>query len=202
MRLVILDRDGVINQDSDAYIKSPEEWVPLPGSLEAIARLCRGEYKVIVATNQSGIARGLFDMDTLNKIHNRMLDQIHHRGGEIEAIFFCPHGPDDGCDCRKPRPGLLRQIAERLHINLAGVPVVGDSLRDIQAAKAVHALPVLVRSGKGRRTLDALNEEEESEWMAEVPVYDDLAAFADALLAGRLDTHMAQAIASASTGIG
>ncbi len=194
MRLVILDRDGVINQDSDDYIKSPEEWVPIPGSLEAIARLCREDYKVIVATNQSGVARGLFDMDTLNKIHNRMLEQIRHKGGEIEAIFFCPHGPGDDCPCRKPRPGLFHQIAERLHIKLAGVPAVGDSLRDIQAAKAVHALPVLLRTGKGQRTLGALSEEAESEWMVEVPIYDDLAAFADALLAGRLDAHMAQAL--------
>ena len=137
MRLVILDRDGVINEDSDEFIKSPEEWTALPGSLEAIARLCRAEFKVVVITNQSGIGRGLFDMDALNRIHSRMLDHIHRKGGEIDALFFCPHGPDDGCTCRKPLTGMFEDLAERLKINLAGIPTVGDSLRDIQAARAV-----------------------------------------------------------------
>ena len=124
-KLVILDRDGVINHDSDDYIKSPEEWVPIPGSLEAIARLHREGYKVIVATNQSGVGRGLFDMDTLGRIHARMLEAVRAKGGEIDAIFFCPHKPEDNCGCRKPQPGLFQEIAERLKVNLNGVYAVG-----------------------------------------------------------------------------
>lgn len=194
MRLVILDRDGVINYDSDEYIKSPDEWIPIPGSLEAIARLCREDYKVVVATNQSGVARGLFDMDMLNGIHARMLGQIRQKGGEIDAIFFCPHGPNDGCVCRKPQPGLLLDVADRLKVKLRGVPVVGDSLRDIQAAMAVDALPVLVRTGKGERTLKNVSEEELSETFATVPVFEDLAAFADALLSGQLSEHISELV--------
>lgn len=114
MKLVILDRDGVINYDSDDYIKSPEEWKPLPGSIEAIARLHREDYHLVIATNQSGIARGLFDLNTLSKIHNKMLGAVRAAGGEIEGIFFCPHGPDDGCRCRKPLPGLFEEIADRV----------------------------------------------------------------------------------------
>src|SRR3989344_2378610 len=149
MKLVILDRDGVINHDSDAYIKSPDEWRPIAGSLEAIARLTREGYRVIVATNQSGVARGVFDMDTLGKIHAKMLDAVRAKGGEIDGIFFCPHGPDDGCHCRKPEPGLYEEIADRLKIGLNGVCAVGDSERDVVAARAVAARPVLVRTGKG-----------------------------------------------------
>src|SRR5690606_15356620 len=130
MRLVILDRDGVINEDSDAYIKSPDEWIPIPGSLEAIARLNRAEYRVVVASNQSGLARGLFDADTLSRIHEKMHRALADVGGAVDAVFFCPHGPDDECDCRKPRPGLLQDIARRLNVSLRGVPAVGDSLRD------------------------------------------------------------------------
>ncbi len=192
MKLVILDRDGVINHDSDEFIKSPDEWIPLPGSLEAIARLCRADYKVVVATNQSGIARGLFDTDMLNKIHMQMLERVHQKGGQIDAIFFCPHGPDDDCACRKPRPGMLNDIAERLNVNLAGVPIVGDSLRDIQSAQAVDALPVLVRSGKGERTLKKLSDKELSIDFASVPVFKDLAEFAEELLDGRLAKHVVQ----------
>ena len=176
MRLVILDRDGVINEDSDDYIKTPDEWRPIPGSLEAITRLTHAGIQVIVATNQSGIARGLFNVDMLARIHNRMLDEIHHRGGEIEAIFFCPHGPRDGCSCRKPLPGLFHDIAARFKTSLSGTYAVGDALRDIEAARAAQALPVLVRTGKGARTVAA------GEGLAGVPIYDDLAAFADALL--------------------
>jgi D-glycero-D-manno-heptose 1,7-bisphosphate phosphatase len=180
MKLVILDRDGVINEDSDAYIKSPEEWVPIPGSLEAIARLHREGYKVLIATNQSGVARGLFDMDMLGRIHAKMLEVVRIKGGEIEAVFFCPHGPDDGCHCRKPLPGLFDEIIERLKINLHGVYVVGDTERDVIAARAAQALPVLVRSGKGERTLKKSTE------LSGVPVYADLAAFTEALLSGEL----------------
>ena len=180
MKLVILDRDGVINHDSDEYIKSPEEWIPIAGSLEAIARLHRQGYKVIVATNQSGVGRGLYDMDMLGRIHARMLEAVRAKGGEIDAIFFCPHKPEDECDCRKPRPGLMMEIAERLKVNLAGVYAVGDSERDVQAARAVAARPVLLRTGKGKRTL------KKSKLLADVPVFDDLAAFADGLLTGKL----------------
>jgi D-glycero-D-manno-heptose 1,7-bisphosphate phosphatase len=180
MKLIILDRDGVINHDSDDYIKSPEEWVPIPGSLEAIARLHREGYKVLVATNQSGVARGLYDLDMLGRIHNKMIELARDKGGEIDAIFFCPHGPDDGCRCRKPLPGLLEEIADRLKTNLTGVWAVGDSERDITAARAVAAKPALVRTGKGQRTL------KKSKVLDGVPVYADLAAFTDALLTGEL----------------
>src|SRR5438552_3799866 len=125
MKLIILDRDGVINHDSDAYIKSPEEWTPIPGSVEAIARLHREGYHVIVVTNQSGVARGLFDLNVLSKIHNKMLEAVRAAGGQIEAIFFCPHGPDDGCACRKPLPGMFEEIMERMKSNLRGVYAVG-----------------------------------------------------------------------------
>lgn len=180
MKLVILDRDGVINEDSDDYIKSPEEWVPIPGSLEAIARLHRAGYRILVATNQSGVARGLYSLDTLAQIHSKMLTAARDRGGEIEAIFFCPHGPDDGCSCRKPAPGLFEEIADRLKADLSGVYAVGDSERDLVAARTVGARPVLVRTGKGLRTLKKLKE------LADVPVYADLAAFTEALLTGEL----------------
>jgi len=176
MALIILDRDGVINEDSDDYIKSPEEWVPIPGSLEAIARLTRAGYRIAVATNQSGVARGLFDGDTLQRIHDKMRGAVAAAGGEIAAIFFCPHGPDDGCACRKPQPGLLRDIAAHFHVDLSGVPAVGDSLRDIQAAQAVGARPILVRTGKGENTVMR------GEGLAGVAVYADLAAAVDALL--------------------
>jgi len=148
MKLIILDRDGVINHDSDDFIKSPEEWRPIPGSLEAIARLTQWGYRVVVATNQSGIGRGLFDMGALNAIHDKMMKAVTQAGGRIDAIFFCPHAPDDGCECRKPKAGLLREIAARYNVSLSGVPCVGDSLRDLQAAVAAGAQPVLVLSGK------------------------------------------------------
>ncbi len=176
-RLVILDRDGVINEDSDAYIKSPAEWVPVPGSLEAIARLTAAGWRVVVATNQSGIARGLFDLETLGRIHARMHRAVAEAGGRIEAIFFCPHGPDEGCRCRKPAPGLLEEIAARYRTTLEGVPVIGDSARDLEAARAAGARPVLVRTGKGRRTEAAGGPALEG-----VPVHDDLAAAVEALL--------------------
>ena len=150
MKLIILDRDGVINYDSDDYIKSPEEWRPIPGSLEAIARLHREGYRIVVASNQSGVARGLFDMETLGRINAKMLEAVRAKGGEIDAVFFCPHGPMDGCRCRKPLPGLFEEIAERLKTNLRGVYAVGDAERDVIAARAVEARPVLGSTGKGR----------------------------------------------------
>ncbi len=172
MKLVILDRDGTINKDSDQYIKSPSEWKPLPGSLEAIARLTQGGWRIVVATNQSGIARGLFDMQTLNAIHAEMHRAVGQAGGRIDAVFFCPHAADSNCECRKPRPGLLREIGSRLDVDLKGVPMVGDSLRDVQAAAAVGAKPWLVLTGKGRGTRDAGGLPEGTE------VADDLAAIA------------------------
>ena len=176
MRLVILDRDGVINQDSSNYIRSAEEFIPLPGSLEAIARLNRAGFLVAVATNQSGIGRGFYDQATLDSIHDKLKGLLAGVDGHVDAIFYCPHAPDDQCDCRKPAPGLLRQIGEHFGIPLGGVPFIGDALRDIQAARAVGATPILVRTGKGLRTLK--NGEE----LDEIRVYDDLAAAVDALL--------------------
>ena len=155
MKLVILDRDGTINQDSDQYIKSPAEWKPIPGSLEAIARLTQGGWRIAVATNQSGLSRGLFDMATLNAIHVEMHRAVAQAGGRIDAIFFCPHAADSNCECRKPKPGLLREIGTRYDVDLKGVPMVGDALRDVEAAAAVGAQPYLVLTGNGRKTRDA-----------------------------------------------
>ncbi|MBI1905807.1 MAG: D-glycero-beta-D-manno-heptose 1,7-bisphosphate 7-phosphatase [Rhodocyclales bacterium] len=152
MKLIILDRDGVINHDSDQYIKSPDEWRPIDGSLEAIARLNQWGWRVVVASNQSGIGRGLFGMDTLNAINDKMVKSLAQVGGRIDAIFFCPHAADSPCDCRKPKPGMFLQIAERFSISLDGVPTVGDSLRDLQAGLAVGCTPYLVLTGKGQKT--------------------------------------------------
>ncbi len=152
MKLIVLDRDGVINIDSDQFIKSPDEWKPIPGSLEAIARLNESGWRVVVASNQSGVGRGLFDMDTLNAINEKMTKAIGQAGGRLDAIFFCPHSADSTCDCRKPRPGMFLQIAERFNVDMRGVPVVGDSLRDLQAGVAVGCQPYLVLTGKGAKT--------------------------------------------------
>lgn len=152
-KLVILDRDGVINFDSDEYIKSPAEWRPIPGSLEAIARLNQHGYQIAVATNQTAVARGLIDMRTLNSIHQKLHLSALAVGAHINAIFFCPHAADEFCDCRKPRPGMLNAIGKRFGINLRGVPMVGDALRDMQAAFEVGCSPYLVRTGKGEKTL-------------------------------------------------
>ena len=170
MKLVILDRDGVINYDSDQYIKSPDEWKPIPGSLAAIARLNQAGYRVVVATNQSGIGRGLFETDTLMAIHDKMLKALAQAGGRIDAIFFCPHTNADSCECRKPKPGMFREIEARFNADLTGVPAIGDSLRDLQAAAAVGASPMLVRTGKGRKTVD------NPDIPPGVPIFDDLAA--------------------------
>jgi len=152
MKLVILDRDGVINFDSDAYIKSPAEWKPIPGSIEAIARLNRNGYRVVVATNQSGIGRGLFDMATLNAMNDKMMELVFRQGGRIDALFFCPHTADENCECRKPKTGMFEEIARRFSADLAGVPCVGDSLRDLQAGAAMGCQPILVLTGKGEKT--------------------------------------------------
>ncbi|MFI4981362.1 MAG: D-glycero-beta-D-manno-heptose 1,7-bisphosphate 7-phosphatase [Nevskiales bacterium] len=169
MKLVILDRDGVINYDSDQYIKSPDEWKPIPGSLAAIARLNQWGYRVVVATNQSGIGRGLFEMDTLNCIHDKMLKMAAQVGARIDAVFFCPHTNGDLCECRKPKPGLLHEIASRYNTDLTGVPMIGDGLRDLQAATALGALPMLVMTGKGMKTID------EPELPQQTLVFPDLA---------------------------
>ena len=152
MKLIVLDRDGVINHDSDLYIKSPAEWRPIAGSIEAIARLNQNGFRVVVATNQSGIGRGLFDMATLNAINDKMMEMVFRQGGRIDALFFCPHTAAEQCGCRKPRTGMLEEIAARFHVELKGVPVVGDSLKDLQAAESVGAQPVLVLTGKGPKT--------------------------------------------------
>ncbi len=155
MKLIILDRDGVINQDSDQFIKSPAEWQPIPGSLEAIARLNQADYRVVVATNQSGVGRGLFDMPTLNAIHDKMHKACAMVGAHIDAVFFCPHTAEARCHCRKPEAGMLEEIAARYNANLADVPVVGDSLRDLLPAAALGAPPYLALTGKGAKTLNA-----------------------------------------------
>lgn len=174
-KLVILDRDGVINQDSDTYIKSVAEWVPIPGSLEAIARLCQGGWRVFVASNQSGIGRGLFDYDALVAIHGQLQQSVKALGGQIDGIAFAPEHPDHATEMRKPGPGMLRDIARRLQVSLDGVPFVGDTIADLQASRASGARPILVRTGKGRST-------EKVREARGVPVYDDLAAFATDLL--------------------
>ena len=186
--LVILDRDGVINHDSDDYIKSPDEWQPLPGSLEAIARLCRADYTVVVATNQAGVGRGLFSQEMLIRIHRKMALSIRDKGGRLDSVFFCPHSPAEQCGCRKPKPGMLLEISDRLGIGLSGVPVVGDSLRDLEAAEAAGAIPVLVKTGRGRLTQEKLSKGDLSHTLGQTPVYADLAAFTDAVLDGRLES--------------
>lgn len=176
MKLVILDRDGVINFDSAQFIKSPAEWNPIPGSLEAIARLNQAGYRVVVATNQSGIGRGLFDTDTLVAMHDKMHKLLASVGGHVDAIFFCPHAADSKCDCRKPKPGMLERIANRFNTDLTGVPAVGDSLRDLQAAASVGAQPCLVRTGKGHKT------ESDGNLPDGTRIYADLAEVVDNLL--------------------
>ena len=174
-KLIILDRDGVINQDSDAYVKSLEEWIPIAGSIEAIARLSRAGWLVAVATNQSGLARGYFDLAALTAMHASLQQRVAEKGGRVDLIRFCPHGPDDLCDCRKPRSGLFHEIAEHFQLPLAGVPVVGDSLRDLEAGVAVGCEPYLVRTGKGSKT-------EGKPLPAGTRIFDNLAAVAEHLL--------------------
>ena len=181
MRLVILDRDGTINQDRDDYVKSVQEWVSIPGALEAVARLNHAGWHTVIATNQSGLARGLFDMAALNAMHERMNRELAALGGRIDAVFFCPHGPDDGCRCRKPLPGLFETIGERYGLPLGEVHAVGDSLRDAVAAAAAGCVPHLVRTGKAA----GLDDARLAELLKEVPgtqVHADLAGFASALI--------------------
>jgi len=180
LKLVILDRDGTINRASEEFVKSPEEWVPLTGSLEAISRLNHAGFHVVLATNQSGLGRGLFDMAALNAVHSHMLKTLAAAGGRIDAIFYCPHAPDEGCSCRKPAPGLLHQIQERSRIDLKGLPYVGDSLRDMQAAHAAGCAPHLVLTG---RHPDVQGQALPATFPAGTQVHADLAAFVDHLLA-------------------
>jgi D-glycero-D-manno-heptose 1,7-bisphosphate phosphatase len=176
-RLIILDRDGVINQDSDAYIKNPEEWLPIPGSAAAIARLNQAGYQVVVATNQSGLARGYFDLAALEAIHHKMRAHLATAGARLDGIYFCPHGPDDHCDCRKPKAGLVDQIVAD-YGEVTRAPMVGDSLRDLQAGVLRGCRPVLVLTGKGRDTLKQGLPAE----LGPVAVYPSLAGFADQFL--------------------
>ncbi len=176
LKLIVLDRDGVINEDSDAYVKTLEEWIPIPGSLQAIARLSQAGWTVAVATNQSGLARGMFDASTLDDMHFKMQQLVMEQRGRIDLIVHCPHGPDAGCECRKPKPGLFRTIAEHFGLaDLKGVPVVGDSHRDLHAGLMLGGTPYLVRTGKGLRTL-------EGTLPSGTQVFDDLAAVVDHLL--------------------
>ena len=178
MKLIVLDRDGVINHDSDEYIKSTDEWVPIDGSLEAIARLNHGGYTVVVASNQSGIARGYFDIETLAAMHRKMATLLEKLGGRVDAIFYCPHGPKDNCDCRKPKPGMLLEIGQRFNVSLEDVIFIGDSMTDIKAASNANARSVLVRTGKGEKAEKILQAENKND----IPVYDDLAAAVTAIL--------------------
>ena len=177
-KLIILDRDGVINYDSDQFIKSPDEWRPIPGSLEAISRLNHAGFRVVVATNQSGLGRGLFDMATLIAIHEKMHKALAQVGGRIDAVFYCPHTADSDCACRKPKPGMLLEIGQRFGVDLIGVPCVGDSVRDLQAADATGAQAILVLTGKGEKTL------RDGVFPKNTVIFPDLAFVATALLAG------------------
>ena len=193
MKLVIVDRDGTICVEREGYIQSPDEWEPLPGALDAIARLNHAGYHVVIAANLPGLGRGLFDMATLNAIQAKMNKQLAAVGGRVEAIFYCPHTPDDGCTCRKPLPGLFLQIGERYKVDLRQVHAVGDSVRDVQAAAAAGCIPHLVRTGKSAPPPGALP----AEFPAATRVHDDLAAFATAFIT-EVEAEAAQAAGSAA----
>ncbi len=186
MKVIVIDRDGVVNHDSDAYgcIKSPEEWVPIAGSLEAIARLNHSGYTVVVASNQPGLARGHFTIEMLSAIHKKMDEQLAKIGGRVDAVFYCPHGPDDGCDCRKPRPGMLLEIGQRFNVPLKNVVFIGDSISDVKAASNALAKPMLVRTGKGKKAEKILLTQckENIQNKEKVPVFDDLASAVTAIL--------------------
>lgn len=175
MRLLILDRDGVINQDSAEFIKSPQEWIPLPGSLQAIAQANQLGFRVVVISNQSGLARGLFDIGQLNQIHSTMLKEVMRFGGRIDAVFFCPHGPDDGCSCRKPLPGLLLDLARHSKVDWSSTCIVGDRESDMLAADAVGAQKILVRTGRGAQAIESIKD------LSDIIVCDDLASAVDVL---------------------
>jgi D-glycero-D-manno-heptose 1,7-bisphosphate phosphatase len=175
-KLIILDRDGVINQDSDQYIKSVDEWIPINGSIDAIAKLSQAGYSIAIATNQSGISRNYYDLYTLQAMHFKMHQLVRDMGGKIDLVTYCPHLPENNCECRKPKAGLLHKIARYFNLSLKSVPVVGDSLRDLQAAESVNASPILVTTGKGQKTLTTLTKNHH------YPVYQDLSTFTKQLL--------------------
>lgn len=179
MAFIILDRDGVINYESDDYIKSPDEWRPIPGSLEAIAQLNRCGFRILIATNQSGVARGLYDIDRLDEIHEKFMRELASVGGYVDEIFFCPHHPQDDCTCRKPKPGLLLEIAAKYPLSLSDTYFIGDSFTDVQAAMAAGCLPILVLTGKGQQMLEHHPE------LAIIPHFVDLASAVDYILTQR-----------------
>ncbi len=178
-KLIVLDRDGVINHDTENYIKTPEEWRPLRGSLDAIAALNAAGFRVVVVSNQSGIGRGFFSEIVLDEIHRKMTTAVAAAGGTIAGIYYCPHTPDDGCDCRKPLPGLLDRVKDDFGVSLAGIPFVGDKVVDIELARRVGARPILVLTGYGQSTLAALDD-------SEIETFPDLASAASALIAERV----------------
>lgn len=177
MKLIILDRDGVINVDSEAYIKHISEWKPIPGSLEAIAKLSQAGYKIAIATNQSGVNRGLFGIQELDEMHQMLQNSVRELGGCIDGIFFCPHQPTDECECRKPGTGLFKLIANFFQVSLRGVPAIGDAWRDIESALEMNCRPILVRTGKGEGTLQVHQEQ-----LKKIPIYTDLAEAARDLI--------------------
>ena len=188
VKLIILDRDGTINEDRDDYVKSADEWVPVPGALEAIARLNHAGWHTVVATNPSGLGRGLFDMSALNAMHLKMNQLLAKHGGRIDAVFFCPHAPSDGCTCRKPLPGLFEQIGERFDVDLNDVIMVGDSLTDLQAGVAVGCEPHLVLSGKSAH-MDAAQIDSLRRHVPGTQVHADLVAFAEHLIRRERKRH-------------
>jgi len=178
VKLIILDRDGVINEDSDDYIKSPDEWIPIAGSLEALGKLSQNGFKVIIITNQSGIGRKIFSIEMLNAIHKKMCINLAQYGGVIDGIFFCPCAPEENCNCRKPKSGLYNEVSDRLQISLENVFCVGDKITDIQAAQNAGAKPILVKSGK--ENIDSGNIPEN------IPIYDDLLSFVNKVITEKL----------------
>lgn len=180
VKLVILDRDGVINEDSDAFVKSAQEWQPIPGSLEGMARLYHAGYRLVIVTNQSGLARNLLDFDALGAIHDKLQRLLGELGGRVDGVFFCPHAPHEACGCRKPEAGLLREVSRRLQTDLTGVSFIGDKWSDVAAARAVGARPILVTTGHGRDTIAAYGDQLDG-----VAIFDDLGAAADAIVEGR-----------------
>ncbi|MGB0503833.1 MAG: D-glycero-beta-D-manno-heptose 1,7-bisphosphate 7-phosphatase [Thalassolituus sp.] len=188
MKLIILDRDGVLNQDSDAYVKSVDEWIAIPGSAEAVGKLCASGYTVAVATNQSGLARGYFTPADLDAMHEKMITLVAQHGGKFAHIAFCPHGPDDHCDCRKPLPGLIHQIESALGVSAQDAWMVGDSIRDLEAGVAAGCKTALVRTGKGRKSEHKLTLEASTyNDLKDAPVFDNLSALVDQLVDGLID---------------
>lgn len=178
MKLIILDRDGVINEDSDDYIKSPDEWIPIAGSLEALGKLSQNGFKVIIITNQSGIGRKIFSIEMLNAIHKKMCINLAQYGGVIDGIFFCPCAPEENCNCRKPKSGLYNEVSDRLQISLENVFCVGDKITDIQAAQNAGAKPILVKTGK--------ENDDSGNIPKNIPIYDDLLSFVNKVITEKL----------------